>query len=112
FPIIDGWHALVPMIAMGTLGAGEDAGKESARGAALLGGPPPVVSPAAKLQPPAPRPRSTDTFPFLVGEHPLIQRVHALIVKLAASAATVLITGESGTGKELAARGLHLLSAR
>jgi len=48
----------------------------------------------------------------LIGQHPLIQRIQALIRKVAATDATVLISGESGTGKELAARQIHLLSSR
>ncbi len=63
------------------------------------------------------RPRSTTPerptgFPFLVGEHPLIEKVQTLITKLACTDTTALIMGESGTGKELAARALHVLSAR
>jgi transcriptional regulator with PAS, ATPase and Fis domain len=48
----------------------------------------------------------------LIGQHPLIQRIQALIRKVAATEATVLISGESGTGKELAARQIHTLSSR
>lgn len=48
----------------------------------------------------------------LVGESPLIIQVRATIDKLARSQAPVHITGESGTGKEVAARQIHLLSAR
>jgi len=54
----------------------------------------------------------TTGFPFLVGEHPLIEKVQALVAKLAGTDTTVLLTGESGTGKEIAARALHALSAR
>jgi two-component system, NtrC family, response regulator PilR len=48
----------------------------------------------------------------LVGESPLIIQVRATIDKLARSQAPVHVTGESGTGKEVAARQIHLLSAR
>jgi DNA-binding NtrC family response regulator len=48
----------------------------------------------------------------LIGQHPLIERIQALIRKVAATDATVLISGESGTGKELAARQIHTLSSR
>jgi transcriptional regulator with PAS, ATPase and Fis domain len=48
----------------------------------------------------------------LVGSSPRMRIVRALVVKLAANSATVLITGESGTGKELAARAIHEMSAR
>jgi transcriptional regulator with PAS, ATPase and Fis domain len=48
----------------------------------------------------------------LVGNSARMRLVHALIVRLANSNSTVLITGESGTGKELAARAIHELSPR
>jgi len=53
-----------------------------------------------------------DQFPFLIGQHPLIQKIHALIKKVTATDATVLVMGESGTGKELVARATHQLSPR
>ncbi len=53
-----------------------------------------------------------DGFPFLIGQHPLIQKIHTLIRKVAATDATILVMGESGTGKELVARALHALSPR
>lgn len=60
--------------------------------------------------------RSSDqppAFPaFVVGAHPLMQRIDALIKRVANTDATVLITGESGTGKEVAARAIHGLSSR
>jgi DNA-binding NtrC family response regulator len=48
----------------------------------------------------------------LVGESPAIRQVKALIQRIAASPATVLIQGETGTGKELVARLLHINSGR
>ncbi len=48
----------------------------------------------------------------LVGESPSIRQVKALIERIAASSATVLIQGETGTGKELVARLLHHNSGR
>ena len=48
----------------------------------------------------------------LVGSAPSMQRLFHQVEKLAATAATILLTGESGTGKELAARALHALSRR
>jgi DNA-binding NtrC family response regulator len=48
----------------------------------------------------------------LVGEHPAVVKLRALIDRVAATDATVLITGESGTGKEVVARTIHSLSAR
>ena len=53
-----------------------------------------------------------DDFPFLIGNHPLIQKIEDLIKRLTATDATVLVMGESGTGKELVARAIHALSAR
>ena len=49
---------------------------------------------------------------FIIGEHPLMQRINALITRVANTDATVLITGESGTGKEIVARAIHSLSQR
>jgi transcriptional regulator with PAS, ATPase and Fis domain len=48
----------------------------------------------------------------LVGNSQRMRIVRTMIVKLASSNSTVLITGESGTGKELAARAIHELSPR
>ncbi len=48
----------------------------------------------------------------LVAEDPRTQEVLALVQKVAASDATILISGESGTGKEVFARHIHRLSPR
>ena len=50
--------------------------------------------------------------PFLIGEHPLIQKIALLVRKVAVTDATILIMGESGTGKELVARAIHAASPR
>jgi two-component system response regulator PilR (NtrC family) len=50
--------------------------------------------------------------PRLLGESPAIEKARDMIGKLARSQAPVYITGESGTGKEVAARLIHLGSAR
>ncbi len=48
----------------------------------------------------------------LIGDHRSMQRVRALIEKVAPTESTVLILGETGTGKELAARAVHNQSLR
>ena len=48
----------------------------------------------------------------IIGTHPLIQKLHHLIQKVAKTDTTVLVTGESGTGKELVARKVHEQSNR
>ncbi len=55
---------------------------------------------------------ATEAFPALIGEHALIQKIGALIRKVASTDATILIMGESGTGKELVARAVHGYSTR
>jgi transcriptional regulator with GAF, ATPase, and Fis domain len=57
-------------------------------------------------------PEPVDPASFIIGEHPLMQRIMALVRRVATTDATVLITGESGTGKEVVARLIHHLSAR
>lgn len=54
----------------------------------------------------------TFSYPALVGESPPIQEIKAMILRVAASEAPVLLLGESGTGKELAARAVHHHSPR
>ena len=46
----------------------------------------------------------------LVGEHPAIVKLRALVERVAPTEVTVLITGESGTGKEVVAQAIHTLS--
>ncbi len=48
----------------------------------------------------------------IVAESPAMQKVLALVNKVAETLAPVLITGESGTGKEVIAKLLHQLSPR
>jgi DNA-binding NtrC family response regulator len=50
--------------------------------------------------------------PPLVAESPAMQRVLALLERVAPSDANVLVTGEHGTGKDVVARWLHAASAR
>jgi DNA-binding NtrC family response regulator len=52
-------------------------------------------------------------FDSVIGESDVIQRVAALVRKVAGSpGSTVLITGESGTGKDLVAKVIHYNSSR
>lgn len=55
---------------------------------------------------------ATSHFQSLIGEHPAMERVYAMIEKVAHTDSTILIRGESGTGKELVARALHDYSRR
>ena len=50
--------------------------------------------------------------PRLVGNSPAMDKVRALISKVAPTHSTVLILGETGTGKELVARAVHENSPR
>ena len=50
--------------------------------------------------------------PTMIGSHRSMQRVKALIEKVAPTQSTVLVIGETGTGKELAARAVHEQSDR
>ena len=56
--------------------------------------------------------RRVEGTPTMIGNHPSMQRVKALIQKIAPTQSTVLICGETGTGKELVARSVHELSDR
>jgi two-component system, NtrC family, response regulator PilR len=69
----------------------------------------PLVASALKL--PAPQTPSFNNL-SMIGESTAIQYVRSMIEKLARSQALVYISGESGSGKELAARLIHLNSAR
>ena len=46
-------------------------------------------------------------FDHIVGRSPAMQRVFAMVRKVAPTRSTVLLAGESGTGKELLARAIH-----
>lgn len=52
------------------------------------------------------------SFGQLLGKSAVMQRLFALLERLAATQSTVLIQGESGTGKELVARALHFNGPR
>ena len=51
-------------------------------------------------------------FENIVGDSKAMQKVYAMIEKVARTDSTILIRGESGTGKELVARALHNYSRR
>jgi two-component system response regulator PilR (NtrC family) len=78
----------------------------------------PLVMSALKLPRPAQTRRGATGetaqagVPRLLGESPAMQRAREMIGKLARSQAPVYITGESGSGKEVAARLIHIGSAR
>ena len=77
----------------------------------------PLVMSALKLPKPIQSRRASigetsGAAPRLLGESPAIVRARDMISKLARSQAPVYITGESGSGKEVAARMMHMGSAR
>jgi len=51
-------------------------------------------------------------FDTIIGDSPAMKSMYDMIVRVAGSDTTVLITGESGTGKELVAHALHARSQR
>ena len=59
-----------------------------------------------------PEEQAIDARDMLIGDSPAIERVRQQVQSAATTEVPVLITGESGTGKDIAARLLHLLSAR
>src|SRR6185295_13098745 len=56
--------------------------------------------------------QSTYRFEQIVGRSPGMQRIFAMVDKVADTDVTVLIRGDSGTGKELVANALHYRSPR
>jgi two-component system response regulator HydG len=54
----------------------------------------------------------TERFDELLGHSAPMEKIRELLVKLADSDASVLVTGESGTGKEVVARALHRMGRR
>ena len=63
----------------------------------------------AKAQPQAP---VGYFFNHIIGESPPMQALYRVLLKAAATDATVLLRGETGSGKELFARALHVNSPR
>ncbi len=56
--------------------------------------------------------QSPDFGKGIVGQSPAMQQVYKIVLQVAPTNATVLITGESGTGKELIARAIYQHSKR
>jgi hypothetical protein len=56
--------------------------------------------------------RSVSQFKEIIGASAALQRVLALVEKVAPTTAPIMIIGETGTGKELIARAIHDLSPR
>ena len=52
------------------------------------------------------------SFPNIIGKSDRMLRILDLVMQVAASRATILITGETGTGKEIIAKAIHAHSAR
>jgi DNA-binding NtrC family response regulator len=52
------------------------------------------------------------SFPNIVGKSERMLRVFDLVMQVAASRSTILVTGETGTGKELIAKAIHASSPR
>jgi DNA-binding NtrC family response regulator len=52
------------------------------------------------------------SFPNIIGKNERMLRILDLVMQVAPSRATILITGETGTGKELIAKAIHANSAR
>lgn len=50
--------------------------------------------------------------PGLIGESTAMQRIFALVERIAPTSSTILLEGETGTGKELIARAIHRQSGR
>ncbi|HPA28001.1 MAG TPA: sigma-54 dependent transcriptional regulator [Acidobacteriota bacterium] len=53
-----------------------------------------------------------EKFGDLIGSNPEMQKIYAMIERIAPTNSTVLVQGESGTGKELVARAIHSHSLR
>jgi len=56
--------------------------------------------------------KGSEAFTSIIGESPVMEKMFALIAKIADTPTNVLITGESGTGKELVAKAIHNQSDR
>ena len=79
---------------------------------ALAKAPPPKAAAAAPAAQPAASPVLPEVSNGFIGSSETMAAIHATIVSVARSMATVFITGESGTGKELCAVAVHDNSPR
>jgi len=70
-----------------------------------------ACTPGAETEDQAVRPQSYLGLSAIIAS-PVMQKLIQLVIKVAQSNATVLITGESGSGKELVARAIHHYSLR
>ena len=61
---------------------------------------------------PSPEVTNTPSCPTLVGVSPVMQRLFAVIDRVAPNDSSVLLIGATGTGKELVARAIHDKSPR
>ena len=66
----------------------------------------------ARISPAAEPPRPPSSTRELIGASPCMQRLFAMVPRLAASDATVLIEGETGTGKSVLAERIHRAGPR
>ncbi len=57
-------------------------------------------------------PSRKDRFGDLIGRHPRLREIYAIIEKIAPTNTTVVIEGETGTGKEVVAQTIHKMSPR
>jgi DNA-binding NtrC family response regulator len=51
-------------------------------------------------------------FDNIIGQSPAMEKLYSLILEVAQSDASILVTGETGTGKELVAKAIHAKSLR
>ncbi len=57
-------------------------------------------------------PSKKDRFGDIIGSHPKLRELYAILEKIAPTDATVIIEGETGTGKEVVSRTIHMESRR
>jgi DNA-binding NtrC family response regulator len=72
----------------------------------------PSVGQAKKPREPEASPPKAEFRPTLVGQSPAMEKLFAIIERIAPSDSSVLLTGATGTGKELVAQAIHDKSPR